>query len=142
MKLILTNGTAPPYIPILPVNYLNRSVLYQLTISHKISGLVLYYNNQSLEHFSPDYQCPNPLSSFPNTCNKQSTWNPYGTELLYTDIPFPVFYVEKEEQILKIKECFHQFNNYSYDSQDDRALCSLELKSFMFATTNTPTCRR
>lgn len=141
LKFILTNGTASPYIPVLPVNYLNHSIINYLA-SQNIAGLVLYYKNQSFHHFSHDYQCPNPLSSFPNTCNNQFVWNPHGTGLLFADIPFPVFYIEKDKEVLKIKECFQHFNNYSYDSQEDRSLCSLELKSFMFATTNTPTCRR
>lgn len=65
-----------------------------------------------------------------------------GTGLLYSDIPFPLFYVEDENQIRTIKECFQKFNNFSYTTQIDRSLCSLELSAFMYATTNTPTCKR
>lgn len=37
-------------------------------------------------------------------CNDvKSPWNSYGTGILYMGIPFPVFYVETESEISKMK---------------------------------------
>lgn len=113
--------------------------------SNKISGLILHTNNEPVDvikNFTHENQCPNPYSSIDGTCKKESVWNPWGTGLLYFDIPFPIFYVERTEDVGLIRECFVKFNNYSYQEHADRSLCSLELNSFMYATTNSPTCIR
>lgn len=110
--------------------------------SQKVSGLILHSNNETLQNFSHEHQCPNPTTSLNATCDLGSPWNSLGTGILYMNIPFPIFYVESELEIIKMKNCFKKFNNYSYDSHNDRSLCSLELGAFMYATTNTPTCIR
>lgn len=142
LHFILSNGTSAPYIPILKTKHFNINVLKSMIESKKISGLLLHSNNESLHHFTHDYQCPNPTTSMEGSCDANSVWNPYGTGILYMDIPFPLFYVESEVEVTKIKECFEKFNNFSYENQNDRSLCSLELGAFMFATANTPTCIR
>lgn len=75
-----------------------------------------------------------------NTCSKQ--WNPHGTGLLYEDFPFPIFYIDDDIELTKIKNCFEKFNNFTFSEHKDRSLCSLELNSFMIATSNSPTCIR
>ncbi|KAJ8985191.1 hypothetical protein NQ317_018220 [Molorchus minor] len=143
LNYILKNGTAPPYIPVISTKLFTAETVEQIKGNGKVSGLIVYLEDkEKLDSFTHENQCPNPLTSVKDTCAKSSVWNPHGTGLLYADIPFPIFYVENQVEIVKIKDCFTKFNNFSYDSQDDRSLCSLELKSFMYATTNTPTCRR
>lgn len=142
LNFILKNGMSSPYIPVLPTKLFNISILRSMINSQKVSGLILHSNNETLTHFTHEYQCPNPVSSLKDTCDMKSPWNPFGTGILYMDIPFPIFYVESELEISKMKNCFQKFNNFSYNSQNDRSLCSLELGAFMYATTNTPTCIR
>ncbi|VEN39545.1 unnamed protein product [Callosobruchus maculatus] len=142
LDFILHNGTAPPYIPVIPVKNLSIDVIKKLIDSGLVSGLMVHANNDSLDYFTHDYQCPNPLSSIDGTCRKDSMWNPHGTALLFADIPFPIFYLEEEEEVWKIRDCFKKFNDFHYEAQSDRPLCSLELKSFMYATIDTPTCKR
>ncbi|RZB39345.1 Nicastrin and/or Peptidase M28 domain containing protein [Asbolus verrucosus] len=142
LDFILKNGTAPPYVPIIPTSLFNIKNLNVLKSSEKISGLLLYANEEKLDHFTHENQCPNPQSSLKDTCKANNEWNPFGTGLMYQDIPFPVFYVQTEDSIAFAKECFSKHNNYSFDSQRDRSLCSLQLVSFMFAATNSPTCIR
>lgn len=142
INFILNNGTSHPYIPVLPTKLFSVSILRTMISSQKVSGIILHANNESLSHFTHEYQCPNPTSSMNGSCSDTSPWNPFGTGILYMDIPFPIFYVESELEISKMKDCFGKFNNYSYDTQNDRSLCSLELGAFMYATTNTPTCIR
>lgn len=142
MEFVLNHGMSPPYIPVIPTSLFTFQTVQSLRNSSLVSGLVLYSANDSLAHFTHEYKCPNPTSSLQGTCDKKNEWNPFGTGLLYTEIPFPVFYIQNEDEVLRIQDCFDKFNNFSYDTQADRSLCSLELKSFMFATTDTPTCRR
>lgn len=139
---ILINGTSHPYIPVLPSKLFGVSILKTMINSQKVSGLILHSNNETLSHFTHEYQCPNPVSSMNGSCNDRSPWNPFGTGILYMDIPFPIFFVKNEIEIIKMKDCFGKFNNYSFDGQNYRSLCSLELGAFMYATTNTPTCIR
>lgn len=140
LNFILQQGTAPPYIPIVPITLLKSDLIYLLKHSNRISGLILYKANETIEQFSHEVTCPNSNSNLPNTCSKN--WNKYGTGLLQEDIPFPVFYMDNYEDITSVKNCFNKFNNFSYESHNVRALCSIELSSFMFATINTPTCIR
>ncbi|XP_072378978.1 nicastrin [Diabrotica undecimpunctata] len=139
---IIANGTSPPYIPIVPPQLFNTESLQFMISSKKIDGLIIQRNNDTLEYFTHEYQCPNPSSSLDGTCNKESVWNPLGTGLMYADIPFPIFYIENQSDINTIRSCFKKFNNYSFNEHIDRSLCALELKAFMYAATNTPTCRR
>ncbi|XP_030747514.1 nicastrin [Sitophilus oryzae] len=140
LQFILNSGTAGPYIPVLSTKIFSPDIVHNLSYSDKVSGLIVY-TNEPVNFFSHDEKCPNNRFSVDGTC-KNNGWNPWGTGLLYVDIPFPLFYVENENDTQKIKECFQTFNNFSFDTQKDRSLCSLELESFMFATTNTPTCQR
>ncbi|KAL1502773.1 hypothetical protein ABEB36_007871 [Hypothenemus hampei] len=143
LDFVLHNGTAGEYIPILPTKLFKTSVANKLFKNKdKISGLILHPNNEELSHFTHDTQCPNALfSSNQSTC-PEGGWNNFGTGLLYADIPFPIFYVEDENQIKQMKNCFLKYNKDAFAKQSDRSLCALELKSFMYGTTNTPTCQR
>lgn len=141
LDFILTNGTSPPYIPVVPTALFNNKIAAKLTATDKISGLVLYkQNGTNVAHFTHDKICPNDLSNLNNTCAKD--WNPFGTGLNFRDFPFPIFFVRDDGDVVKIRDCFEKFNNFAYDQHNERSLCALEIKAFMFATTDTPTCLR
>ncbi|KAL3270672.1 hypothetical protein HHI36_021200 [Cryptolaemus montrouzieri] len=143
LHFILKNGTAGPYVPIVPASLLTEKSVKLLKLSPKVSGLVVYPNNETLNSFTHDLKCPNENFAVPNTCGKNEiTWNPRGTGLLFQDIGFPVFFIDLYEDVTSVKECFQKFNNFSYDTQRDRALCSIQLNSFMYGAKNTPTCIR
>ncbi|KAK9874234.1 hypothetical protein WA026_002586 [Henosepilachna vigintioctopunctata] len=144
LTFILKNGNAGPYIPILPVSLWSKKILQTLEKSSKVSGLLLYMNNETLVSFSHDLQCPNENYGVENTCSKTDDlkWNSGGTGILFENIRFPVFYIDKHDDIKTVRDCFNKFNNYSYDTQRDRSLCSVQLNSFMFGAKNTPTCIR
>lgn len=138
---MFNNGTAPPYVPVIPTALFTNPVVEKLIASKKISGLVLYRQNATeVSHFTHDSTCPNAKSGLSQTCSKN--WNPYGTGLLHTDFPFTIFYLENDADVEKIRNCFLKFNNFSYENQGERSLCALEIDAFMYATTDTPTCLR
>ncbi|KAK5638132.1 hypothetical protein RI129_012427 [Pyrocoelia pectoralis] len=138
LTFILNNGTGSSYIPVMPLQLLKPSTLELILANNLVNGIVLY-NNSALESYTHERTCPNQLSNLDNTCD--IAWNPEGTGLLYRDLPFPIHYVN-DDDLHKMKQCFTTFNNYSYETHSKRSLCSIELDAFMFATTNTPTCRR
>lgn len=145
LEFILRNGTAGPYVPLLPVDFLTRGLITVLKNSSKIAGLVLYMNNETITSFSHDLQCPNENFGVPNTCSKDERhgmWNPEGTGLIFEDMRFPIFYVDDFNEIQAAKDCFQKFNNFSFETQKDRPLCSVQLNSFMYGAKNTPTCIR
>lgn len=142
LDFILKNGSAPPYIPIIPTQLYTLTNVEKMKNSNKISGLLLYVDGSKLQYYTHENQCPNPSSSLKDTCQEPHIWNPYGTGLLYHDIPFPVFYIEDEFHLKTVKECFVKHNNHSFATQRDRSLCALQLNSFMYGTTSTPTCLR
>lgn len=141
LEVMFNNGTAPPYVPVIPTVLFTNSIVEKLINSKKISGLVLYRQNDTqVSHFTHEAKCPNAKSGLSGTCSKD--WNPYGTGLLHMDFPFSIFYLEYDEDVVKLKDCFIKFNNFSYEAQVDRSLCALEIDAFMYATTDTPTCLR
>ncbi|XP_044763682.1 nicastrin [Coccinella septempunctata] len=145
LQFILKNGTAGPYVPVIPVGLLTKKLVTVLEESTKISGLVLYLNNDTLNSFTHDLQCPNENFGVPNTCTKEENggmWNQFGTGLLFEDITFPIFYMDDFNELHAVKECFEKFNNFSYETQRDRSLCSVQMNSFMYGAKNTPTCIR
>ncbi|CAH1118578.1 unnamed protein product [Phaedon cochleariae] len=145
LTFILEEGKGKTYIPLLPAKLFNVDTLNEMIESKRVSGVMLYIHNVTLEslgHFTHERQCPNPYTSLNGSCKNDSEWNPYGTGLLYADIPFPIFYTDDEQEIIKMTACFEQYNNFSFERQAERSLCSLEMKSFMPATTNTVTCQR
>lgn len=101
-----------------------------------------------MDSFSQESKCPNQFSGLigeKETCDveqPEKTWNPYGTGLLQENFPFPIFYVQDRDQIIKLTDCFEKFNNFDYSEQDKRALCSIEIKSFMSAAVNSEVCIR
>lgn len=124
---------------------LSKKLVSVLKDSPKISGLILYLSNDTFTSFTHDLQCPNEIFGIPNTCskdNEKEMWNPYGTGLMFEDIKFPIFYIDDFNEIQTAKDCFQKFNNFSYETQRDRSLCSVQMNSFMYAAKNTPTCVR
>ncbi|XP_017774450.1 PREDICTED: nicastrin [Nicrophorus vespilloides] len=141
LDLILSLDNNLQYIPAIPVNEFTKEVVQKLLTSSKISGLVVYETNETtIKHFSHEDSCPNRYSNLDGTCTK--SWNEYGTGLLLEDLSIPIFYLNLSEDVKMIKDCFIKFNNFSYETHQDRSLCALELSSFMFAAINTPTCIR
>lgn len=118
-----------------------QKIAAKLLASAKISGLVLYkLLTNPVKHFTHDKVCPNDLSNLDGTCAKN--WNEYGTGLNYVDFPFPIFFARDDNDVVKIRDCFVKFNNFSYEQHSERSLCAIEIKSFMFAATSTPVCLR
>lgn len=145
---LINNPPSPPYAPVIFPHLFTRENILKLKNSKDISVLVLINNTTKMNSFSEESKCPNQFGGLigeKQTCDiekPETTWNPYGTGLLQENFPFPIFYVQDREQILKLTECFEKFNNFDYSEHDKRSLCSIEIKSFMSAAVNSEVCMR
>ncbi|XP_033325186.1 nicastrin [Megalopta genalis] len=137
------NSTAGPYTVVLPFSMFTKNVLFRLRDTKNINGVLLAKNVSQPypDSYSPEDTCPNRYSGFKN-CTDSSPWNPYGSSLLLEDWPFPMFYIENETRIEEVKSCFFKYNKHDLESQRQRPLCALEMKSFMFAAVDSGTCIR
>ncbi|KAF5286499.1 hypothetical protein FQR65_LT12582 [Abscondita terminalis] len=140
LTFIIKHASDSHYIPIIPMQLLTQKTMNSLKSAKIFSGLILYNNTVTLDHFSHEHTCPNTLSNMDKTCD--ISWNSEGTGILYQDLPFPMYYVNNDEDLEKMKDCFEKFNNFDYESHNTRSLCLIELEAFMFATVDTPTCIR
>lgn len=141
LDFILKQGTAPPYMPVMPTHLFTPQTVNTLKIqTDRVSGIVLYNDSRPLDHYSHESVCPNQASNLESSCSRP--WNKYGTDILNQDLPFPVYYVDNDEDLGKMRDCFVKFNNFSFELQHERSLCAIELDSFMYAAVDTPTCLR
>ncbi|KAL9893265.1 nicastrin [Glossina fuscipes fuscipes] len=154
---LLRSLSAPPYAPMIPPYLFSRENIMRLKNEggRNISVVLLIDSNtDKMTNFSHELQCPNQYSGIflPNsnstespTCganNQEGTWNPWGTGLLYEDLPFPVYYVPDQDEIKKLIKCFEDFNNFDYASHSRRSLCAIEVNTFMSAAVSTEVCMR
>ncbi|XP_066599037.1 nicastrin [Prorops nasuta] len=135
------NATAGPYTIVLPFSMFTGDILSRLRGTDNISGVLLINNLTESRPplYSPEDTCPNRYSGY-KTCEKP--WNPYGYALLMENWPFPMFYMENQTHIEAIKACFWKHNAHNRESQAQRSLCALEMRSFMFAAVNSESCIR
>ncbi|CAH0395070.1 unnamed protein product [Bemisia tabaci] len=141
----LVNGTGKgPYVVALRPPMFRQSTLSQLIGNEKISGMLLMSapSDPRVSSFSHADSCPNRYSSLPGSCDPEAPWNENGTALLLQDWGFPMFFIEDEEAINNITQCFKNFNLPLDETQNDRALCALELSSHMFSAVNSRVCTR
>ncbi|KAJ8674531.1 hypothetical protein QAD02_005793 [Eretmocerus hayati] len=144
-----TKATASPYIVVSSFSMFNRDVLLKFknsaSLRKKVNGVLLMRNLSSSNPpmYSPDDKCPNRYSGYSgpkDSCSDQ--WNPWGSSLLLEDWPFPMFYLEDQDDLQKIRDCYLKYNAHDKEKQSDRSLCALEMNSFMYSGRNSETCYR
>lgn len=146
---VLNSPPSPPYTLIVkPAQFTRENILNLKTNAMKnISGIVVIDDRSNLVSFSHESKCPNQYSGLDEqTCDANqanaTTWNPFGTGLLQQDFPFPIVYVKDADSIEKMINCTRKYNKYDMDQQRGRALCSIQIKSFMLAAVNSVVCIR
>lgn len=138
---IETNSTAGPYTVVLPFAMFNRRTLVRLRNTNNINGVLLTKNisHERPWQYSPEDQCPNRYSGY-KKCDVMNPWNPFGSALLMEDWSFPMFYTENQTVLEAIKSCFWTHNAHDLETQYQRSLCAIEMKSFMYAAINSESC--
>lgn len=149
LEFLLGKPPSPPYIPVVvPRMFTRENVLKLKDLGvNVINGIVVINNRTSLETFSHESKCPNQFGGLltKQTCDAgdaKNSWNPFGTNLMNEDYPFPIFYVSEEAEVQKLVECYQQFNSFDMQNQHDRSLCSVQINTLMSAAGSSETCIR
>ncbi|CAL1681355.1 unnamed protein product [Lasius platythorax] len=135
------NATAGPYTVVLPFEMFTRNTLVRLRNTDNINGVLLTKNtsHERPSKYSPEDKCPNRYSGY-KKCNDMKPWNPFGSALLMEDWPFPMFYTQNQTALEAIRSCFQTHNAHDLETQYQRSLCAIEMKSFMYAAVNSESC--
>lgn len=156
LEWLIEKGPYAPYIPLIDAPMFTNLTMSRLMASKKISGALVILKNSSVTYpfpssslpshsFSPDPSCP--LDDFGmyqgnpeyGSCRKVK-WNPEGNGMSFDYYGIPIFAVYDYDEIKRIQQCAldHNYNG----SSKGYPLCGAELKDFMFAAKDTPTCKR
>lgn len=143
---VLNNPPAPPYVPIMSARFFTRENILKLQNSSFVSGIVLVNNTEKLETFSHESKCPNQFSAFPkqpkcDVSKPETTWNPFGSNLMYEDFEIPIMFLSSQNESKKVIDCYKKFNT-NLEKQAENSLCSIEIVTFMSAAGNSEICRR
>lgn len=133
------------FIIVLNVNLFDSNHVDRLInrLDTKLHGLLIYLKSNASrpEDFSPDDQCPNHRSNYYLNQNQTTTinWNPKGSGLFFRSFPFPMMFIDEEDDYQQLLQFYRRFNSSQSSSS---SVCGLELKSFQNAAHTTPTCLR
>lgn len=147
---IIENGIHAPYIPLFRSDLFDLRLLKRLKDKNKISGALAIavpsgkYRYTPENGSSPDYACPNNRFGAYNgdkdyaNCRKVK-WNKDGTGMSFKYYDIPMFALTDEKEVTDLVECYQKHNS---QAKPDYPLCAVELKDFMYAAKDTPTCIR
>lgn len=147
---ILKTGPTPPYVVVLShTHYTKDNLMLFKNNIHRVAGVIFKNDNPSAPPtpFSPDDVCPNRQwglysnDSINKNC-QTNVWqkNSQISGILYEDIPYPIFMMNKPESLNQIDECFRKNVNLDSRTQASYPLCGIQLDSFMSAAVDAETC--
>ncbi|XP_014257136.1 nicastrin [Cimex lectularius] len=144
VDFVLESAAAGPYMLVLSPKMIGLEVLKKLkSVPERVSGIVFTDRHNGKREFpstySPEDTCPNSAES---SCNKENPWNPYGNSYIFTDWNVPFFLITEKSDYDTIVDCYKRFNLPLDDSQLSKPLCSLHMKSHMFAAVSSDVCMR
>lgn len=129
------------FIVVLNANLFDANHLDRLMtrLDSKLNGLIVYMktNSSRPKDFSSDDQCPNHRSNYYLNQTSISNWNRAGSGLFFRSFPFPMMFIDEEEDYQQLVRFYRQFN-----TTQSSPVCGLELKSFQNAAHSSPTCLR
>ena len=143
----LEDNEFAPYILLVDPYIFSSTLLETFQTSGLVAGVLLpsvdggrwdgHYPSQG---YSDDNFCPSPgLADNRADCDTKNPWNPPGQATMWTDWDFPIFYLENNTLAEQIYSCYAEHNTMTSLSWP---LCSMELTSDMFGSTDSATCLR
>lgn len=149
LNWVLKDGPHDPYIVVMYPEHFSSENLLKFKSSDRVSGVLVLKDKpgetvSTISKFSTDLSCPNSQfsaynSSNPNRCQN---WNAPGSSLLFENFGFPIFLVKSDKEADTLRKCYKDFNEPKNGEARDWPLCAAQLKSFMMAAKDTPTCKR
>ena len=155
---LLEGSPQKPFVPLIEEELFTSDTMRRLHGTGSMSGALIvlrnstepkspYFTNGLLSQaFSPDPSCP--MDNFGlykgdkeyGNC-KKIKWNQHGNGMSMEYFGVPIFGLYDRDEINRITTCSMEYN-YSNGSTKGFPLCGVELKLFMFAAKDTPTCKR
>ncbi|XP_078381644.1 nicastrin-like isoform X2 [Oculina patagonica] len=124
-------------------------MLNPLIENNKISGALIIAVPSGKHRYtpqkgSPDYTCPNDnFGAYSKDSNythcKALKWNKDGSGMSFNYYDIPMFALDDENEVDALIKCYRDYNS---QRNPDYPLCAVQLKDFMYAAKNTPTCIR
>lgn len=150
VEWIIREGKHHPYIALFRSDQFDLKMLTPLIESKRISGALVIAvasgkNRYTPAAYSPDHACPNDnFGVYSNNEDykncKQLKWNKDGSGMSFKYYDIPIFALEDENDVeYLLKECYEKYNK---QRNSDYPLCAAQLKDFMYAAKDTPTCIR
>jgi len=149
---LIRDGPHEPYVPLISSDMFTRSTMDRLVNSKKINGALVisvgHLGGAPISGFSPDPSCPlDDFGMYSKSKNysscKKVEWNDQGNSMSMVFYDLPIFALGSEEEINETINCIEKHNSPSKgNSVPEYPLCAVELKDFMFAARDTPTCKR
>jgi len=152
---LVENSNHAPYIVVVKPTAFSGELLRKMRDTGNINGVILpgiksgRWAGMVPKEGSEDSQCPNQLSSMykgdsQEECGGNNVWNPAGQNLMFEDWGFPIFLVEDTAKTdYLIHDCFEIHNKITENrTNPEWPLCSVELKSNMYAAVDSQTCMR
>ncbi|XP_035704383.1 nicastrin isoform X2 [Folsomia candida] len=141
-------GPHDPYVALIYPDFLTDRVMNLFKRSGRVGGILVLNDTiriQGLLQSSPDLKCPNEGFglALPNSTHYCENWNNAGESILFQKFDFPVFYVHNETESQTILSCYDDFNRpINGTTAREWPLCAAQLRAFMLAAVDTPTCLR
>ncbi|RMX60946.1 hypothetical protein pdam_00003426 [Pocillopora damicornis] len=146
---IIKNGSHAPYVPLFRSDLFTLEIVDRLIQKEKINGaLVIAVPSGKYRYTpktdSPDYECPKDNFGIYSgdkkyeNC-KEVKWNPKGTGMSFKYFDIPMFALNDEAEVDDLLKCYKTHNSQEHP---DYPLCAVQLKDFMYAAKDTPTCVR
>ncbi|CAH3146332.1 unnamed protein product [Pocillopora meandrina] len=146
---IIQNGSHAPYVPLFRSDLFTLEIVDRLIQKEKINGaLVIAVPSGKYRYTpkadSPDYECPKDNFGIYSgdkkyeNC-KEVKWNPKGTGMSFKYFDIPMFALNDEAEVDDLLQCYKTHNSQEHP---DYPLCAVQLKDFMYAAKDTPTCVR
>lgn len=146
----IQNKDHAPYVVLLSPEVFSGSMLEKLKDSGNVNGVILpgiregKWKNKIPSEQSDDVPCPNQGSSIytdsEDQCGSTTTpWNPAGENILWRNWDFPIFLINDGNTTQDLFDCYDEFNS---GAEVNWPLCSVELKSPMYAAKDSETCFR
>lgn len=157
LEWVLKDGPHTPYIALLYPEYFNQKNLQKFQDSERVNGVLLlkekkhtelkdgsFTTAKELSPFSTDSSCPNNQFGFYNTSSPDycQRWNEPGNSILFESFKFPIFFVKNDTEADTLISCYRDHNQPVNGTPKGWPLCAGQLKSFMMAAKDTPTCLR
>lgn len=152
VEWLVHNSSRGPYVALLDLSMFTSNYLVPLNSSFNVNGIIFKNGDVSSTtkpaFFSQEDSCPNRYSSLDpvtkeQSCDSNSPWNPYGTNIMNENWKFPIAIISDKTILEYLEKCYTEHNTPLTVQEDAwHPLCGVEMQMGMSGNTNTEVCIR